>query len=304
MDVVPLKTCSYDCIYCQLGRTTDCTVQRKEWVSVDEVVAQLEGRLSSNPDYITLSGSGEPTLFSRIGDLVERIKSVTDIPLAVLTNGSLLWDETVRREVLAADLVVPSLDASDESSFRAVNRPHSDISFEQMLDGLVEFRREFRGQYWLEVFVLEENTSSDAALARLVECVERIGPDRVQLNTVTRPPAESFAVGLPPARLAELAASFRRPAEVIADFRGVHQRAEFCAGRQEILEMLQRRPCSIDDIAGGLDMHRNMIVKYLGELAAENLVEQKITGDKRSYRAKRPLVERGGDTGAGEPAAG
>ncbi|NQT19895.1 MAG: radical SAM protein, partial [Planctomycetes bacterium] len=137
VDVVPLKTCSYDCIYCQLGNTTCKTVERKEWVPLDDVVLELKDRLSSRPDYITLSGSGEPTLYSRVAELIDRIKVMTDVPVAVLTNGSLLWQEEVRRQLMKADLVIPSLDAGDEVMFRLVNRPHEDVSFERMLAGLV-----------------------------------------------------------------------------------------------------------------------------------------------------------------------
>ncbi|MCK4625431.1 MAG: radical SAM protein, partial [Phycisphaerae bacterium] len=154
VDLVPFKTCSYDCIYCQLGRTTNKTIQRKEWVPLDDVVAELKTNLSSQPDYITLSGSGEPTLYSRTGELIDRIKAVTDVPVAVLTNGSLLWNQEVCAQLMNADLIVPSLDAGDEMMFRAVNRPHEDISFEKMLKGLIEFRREYQGQYWLEVMFL------------------------------------------------------------------------------------------------------------------------------------------------------
>ena len=153
VDLVPFKTCTYDCIYCQLGRTINKTIQRKEWVPIDNVINQLKGKLKSKPDYITLSGSGEPTLFLRLEELIARIKSITDIPVAVLTNGSLLWLPEVRKALKSADMVVPSLDAGSSQIFQYVNRPHSDITFSKMLDGLVKFRDEYNGKYWLEVFV-------------------------------------------------------------------------------------------------------------------------------------------------------
>jgi len=187
VDLVPFKTCTYDCIYCQLGRTTCKTMERKEWVALEDVLETLKKRLSSEPDYITLSGSGEPTLFSRLAELIDRIKAMTRVPVAVLTNGSLLWQEDVRRQLMNADLVIPSLDAGDEVMFRLVNRPHEEISFEQMLNGLVDFRREFRGEYWLEVFVIGAYTAIPVELAKVAKCVDRIGPDRVQLNR--HPPA-------------------------------------------------------------------------------------------------------------------
>lgn len=154
VDLVPFKTCSYDCIYCQLGPTTCKTIERKAWVPLEQVVAELPQRLASKPDYITLSGSGEPTLHAQLDELIARIKTLTDIPVAVLTNGSMLWQKDLRRQLLRADLVVPSLDAGDETMFQLVNRPHSQISLDKMLNGLVAFRQEFPGAYWLEVMVV------------------------------------------------------------------------------------------------------------------------------------------------------
>ena len=285
VDLVPFKTCSYDCIYCQLGRTTNKTIQRKEWVPLDDVVAELKTNLSSQPDYITLSGSGEPTLYSRTGELIDRIKAVTDVPVAVLTNGSLLWNQEVCAQLMNADLIVPSLDAGDEMMFRAVNRPHEDISFEKMLKGLIEFRREYQGQYWLEVMFLAGHNAIHSEAQNLAECVSLIKPDRVQLNTATRPPVEDYAVTVSQQRMSELVAMFDPLAEVIADFRGVHQQREFAAGRKVVLELLRRRPCSMDDIADGLGMHRNEVVKYVEELSAEKVIEHTSTTGRLYYKA-------------------
>lgn len=274
VDLVPFKTCSYDCIYCQLGRTTHKTVDRREWVPLDEVVAELQERLASRPDYVTLSGSGEPTLYARVGDLIDRIRSLTDIPVAVLTNGSLLWQAEVRRQLLDAHLVMPSLDAGDKSMFNAVNQPHTDIAFERMLEGLIAFRDEYRGQYWLEVFLLGGHTAVPADARKIAECVGRIRPDRVQLNTVTRPPAEDYAVAVPLRQLRELAALFGPAAEVIADFKGVHLEGAFVATQQMVLQLLQRRPCSVEDIAQGLAIHPNEAAKHVERLLARGLVER------------------------------
>ncbi|MBN1554087.1 MAG: radical SAM protein [Phycisphaerae bacterium] len=287
VDLVPFKTCSYDCIYCQLGRTTNKTVERREWVPLEDVLAELKTKLASNPDYITLSGSGEPTLYSRLGELIAEIRAMTEIQIAVLTNGSLLWDQDVRRQLLEAHLVVPSLDAGSESTYQAVNRPHESVSFEQMLQGLIDFRKEFTGEYWLEVFFLSGYTAVDSEVQRIVDCVRRIGPDRVQLNTATRPTAEDYAVMVKHDRMVELAGRFDPPAEVIADYRGVHARSEFQAGRENVLEMIRRRPCSLDDIAEGLAMHRNEVIKYVEELDAEGVLDKQYSGGKLFYRGKQ-----------------
>lgn len=290
VDLVPFKTCTYDCIYCQLGRTPCTTVERKEWVPLEAVLESLAGKLTTNPDYITLSGSGEPTLYSRIDELIARIKAMTRVPVAVLTNGALLGDAELRRQLMEADLIVPSLDAGNDAMFQLVNRPHRDISFDRMLQGLIDFRREYRGEYWLEVFVIGGYTAIPDELEKTAECVARIQPDRVQLNTVTRPPAEDYALGVSPGRLAELATLFQPRAEVIADFRGVHRQAEFVAGREDILEMLRRRPCSLEDIADGLEMHRNEVIKYLEEIRAEKLLEESTVAGKMYYNATQGVT--------------
>ena len=143
--MVPFKTCSYDCVYCQLGRTTNRTIERKEYVPLGDVLEELDRRLAEGPapDYVTLSGSGEPTLYSRLGELIAGIKERTDRPVAVLTNGSLLWDADVQEALLEADLVIPSLDAGDDAIFQWVNRPHPAVSFERMVAGLETFCRRF-----------------------------------------------------------------------------------------------------------------------------------------------------------------
>jgi wyosine [tRNA(Phe)-imidazoG37] synthetase (radical SAM superfamily) len=286
VDLVPFKTCSYDCIYCQLGHTTLKTTQRREWVPLDLVLAQVEEKLASEPDYITLSGSGEPTLFSRIGELIGRIKGMTHAPVAVLTNGSLLWREAVRDGLQEADLVIPSLDAGNEEMFRYVNRPAPELSFERMMDGLVTFRQEFAAQYWLEVFVLGGVTDVNAEAEAIAAAVERIAPDRVQLNTVTRPPAEDFAYSVPLAELARLAPRIAPNAEVIADYSGVHDRPDFTARGQDVIELLRRRPCTVEDIASGLGMHRNEVVKYVEQFLAEGRLDSRKRRHRTYYAAR------------------
>ena len=195
IDFVPFKTCSYDCIYCQLGRTTAKTIERKEYAPVDAVLKEVEEKLKtiSPPDYITLSGSGEPTLHSGIADIIFGIKKISSIPVAVLTNGSLLWIGEVRDAVSGADLVIPSLDAGSEEAFLRVNRPHSGIIFKKMVEGICTFREGFRGPVWLEVFITGGITDSDDEITRIKTLADRIGPERIQLNTTVRTPAEAYA---------------------------------------------------------------------------------------------------------------
>jgi len=285
VDLVPFKTCTYDCIYCQLGRTINKTIQRKEWVPIDNVINQLKGKLKSKPDYITLSGSGEPTLFLRLEELIARIKSITDIPVAVLTNGSLLWLPEVRKALKSADMVVPSLDAGSSQIFQYVNRPHSDITFSKMLDGLVKFRDEYNGKYWLEVFLLAGVTTPEIEINRLKTCISSINPDKVQVNTVTRPPAEGFAEPVPQKQLQTITKKLYEKAEVIADYSNVHKQQDFSARYEDVLTLLKRRPCSIEDISAGLGLHRNEVVKYLEELSSEGKIEAKPQNKQLYYKA-------------------
>jgi len=260
-------------------------VERKEWVPIEGVIGELRAKLATRPDYITLSGSGEPTLYSRIAELIDRIHSITDIPVAVLTNGSLLWRKEVRHEIAKADVVIPSLDAGGASMFEAVNRPHKSISFAQMLQGLEAFRQEYAGQYWLEILLLGGYTAIASEVKKMAACAERIAPDRIQLNTVTRPPAEKFAVSVERNRLCEFANFFDPPAEVIADFHSENHSAACQAGGEDIMRMLVRRPCTVTDIAGGLEMHVNEVVKYLEELMILKKIEHCIIQDKTFYRS-------------------
>lgn len=285
IDLVPYKTCTYDCIYCQLGRTTNKTMQRKEWLPFDAILSQLKEKLCLKPDYITLSGSGEPTLFSKCEELIHQIKEITETPVAILTNGSLLWLPEVRKSLSEADLVVPSLDAGSHSLFQYVNRPHPDISFDKMVEGLIRFRDEYKGPYWLEVFLLAGVTTPDVEIEKLSTHIHSIQPDKVQVNTVTRPPAESFAEPVPKELLGNLAAQLFERSEVIADYRGVHDQQEFVSQREDVLTLLRRRPCSIEDIAAGLGLHQNEVVKYIEELLTENKIEAKPQNQKLYYKS-------------------
>lgn len=284
IDLVPFKTCTYDCLYCQLGRTTNRTMERTEWFPLGDILSEVKDRLSSRPDYITLSGSGEPTLYSGLGDLIEGIRAMTDIPVAVLTNGSLLWDNDIRRELAGAHLVVPSLDAGDAAMFRKVNRPHPDISFERMVEGLADFRREYRGTLWLEVFILGGMTSAREEAAKIAALAKKIAPDRVQLNTVTRPPAEDAAVKVPETVLKEVARLFDPAAEIIADFRKESTGGDFTATREAVMDTIRRRPCSVGDIAGGLGIHRHEALKHIEELLARGQIEKTLSGETAYYR--------------------
>ena len=288
IDLVPFKTCSYDCIYCQLGRTTNKTIERKEYVPLQEVLTEIDRKLDigTSPDYITLSGSGEPTLYLKLQQLIAEIKKRTKIPLAVLTNGSLLWDKKIQEALLEADLIVPSLDAGEEQMFRYVNRPHKDIAFKKMVEGLVEFRKIFFNKIWLEIFLLGGVTGMRSEVEKIISHIESIQPDRIQLNTVARPPAEDFAFPVEVEQLHQFALMFGEIAEVVADYDHVHQQEDFAASREDVLNLIRRRPCSLADVAGGLGIHHNEAVKHLDRLIQDNVLKTEVRNNKVYYLAE------------------
>ncbi len=267
VDLIPFKTCTYDCAYCQLGRTTDKTVRRQRWVDPADVVTQVRDRLGSEPDVIALAGSGEPTLYSGLGEVIAGVKDITDVPVAVITNGSLLGRADVRKGLAGADIVLPSLDAPSEDLFRRVNRPHASLHLAGLVDGLVSFRAGYRGEIWLEVMLLAGVTDQVAEVRALAEIAARIAPDRIQLNTAVRPPAESFVAPVDRASLEELAGLFTPCAEVIADLPA--SAGSGIAVAADVLELVSRRPCTVADIASGLGLHHGEALK-----AATALVNQ------------------------------
>ena len=271
VDLVPFKTCTYDCVYCQLGRTTDLTTARREYVPVEEILAQLEEKLRTGPtpDYVSLAGSGEPTLHARIGELIAAIKRLTPVPVAVLTNGSLLGARDIQDALMEADLVLPSLDAGDADLFLLVNRPHGNIEFDDMVEGLVAFRERFAKPVWLEVMLLAGVTGIRSEVEKIAALTRRIRPDRVQLNTVTRPPCEEFACPLQPESMASFARLFGRGTGVVSGRRPRRSPAPTpgVVTDGDILALLTRRPCTARGISEGLGLHIGEVTKRLDTLA-------------------------------------
>lgn len=274
VDLVPFKTCTYDCAYCQLGPTTCLTTERRNHADPDGIIDELEWKLASagTPDTITLAGSGEPTLHSGIGGLIDRIKTVTRIPVTVLTNGSLLWMPEVRDSLMAADRVIPSLDAGSADVFRAVNRPHPGIDFERMVEGLAAFTSAFKGAVWLEVFLLKGVTDAPSETDKIASLVSRLRPSRVQLNTVTRPARDGFAKAVPREALEALAARFDPAAEVIAAYRASGSIEGDTVSEADIRNLLARRPCTLEDIADGLAVREMVLLKQLDEWMRAGIV--------------------------------
>lgn len=288
IDLVPFKTCTYDCIYCQLGRTTDKTTELKTYAPPDAICDELERKLSFGPlpDYISLAGSGEPTLNAGIGELIARIKGMTNIPVAVLTNGSLLWRDEVRTALMAADLVLPSLDAGDEDIFQYVNRPHQDISFERMISGLSDFVRVYPGPVWLEVFLLAGVTAIPSEIEKIDALLSKIRPERVQLNTATRPPVEEFAGAVSEDQMEDLKNLFSGTVEVISRRAPVNS-SDLQTGTStaDIISLLRRRPCTLEGLSAGLAMQPAEALKHLDILCRQGSVTAVHTHDGLFYKA-------------------
>jgi len=291
IDLVPFKTCTYNCVYCQLGRTTNKTTERREYVAVDEILDELKRKLAiaSAPDYITLAGSGEPTLNARIGDLIGKIKSLTHIPVAVLSNGSLLWMHEVREALMEADLVLPSLDAGDERLFRYVNRPHREITFERLVDGLAEFTERFSKSVWLEVFLLARVTGIPTEVEKIAALAKRIQPERIQLNTVSRPPAEEFAIAVSAGQMEQLKEFFPGTVEVIRESARNASPTSFSPETTDadILALLGRRPCTVQGVSAGLGVHTSEVIKRLQVLIQQGAVIPVRKDDVMFYEVAR-----------------
>jgi len=289
LDLIPFKTCCFDCIYCQLGRTTDKTVERRDFVDRDALLQELKEALSSKAriDYITISGSGEPTLNASIGLVIGQIKKITDKPVAVLTNGALLFKEDIRGDLLRADLVIPSLDAGSEEIFQRINRPHNDLQFGKCVEGLIQFRKEFKNEMYLEIMLVEGLNDTPDEIAKMKQIIEKIRPDKVQLNTVVRPPAEPIARPLTPERLGKLASLFGKRSEVIADFDVRKHSLPMAEIEGQIKSMVRRRPVTLDDVCSALGLHRNEVLKYLGTLQRKGALVTSEQAGKRYYLAKK-----------------
>jgi wyosine [tRNA(Phe)-imidazoG37] synthetase (radical SAM superfamily) len=275
IDIIPFKLCTLDCVYCQLGRSTRKTIERSDYVPIEPVLAELTQRLADgvDADFITVGGSGEPTLNSQLGKLVKGIKEITNIPVAILTNGTLLYREDVRADCAKAEVVLPSLDAGDAQTFRKINRPHRDISIEKLVSGLRRFREEFTGQVWLEVFVVEGLNTDIDQITKIRGLIERIRPDKIHLNTAVRPTADAQVSKVRTEKLQVIARHLGTSCEVVADFPVRSQTRHFKSTAEDLLSMLKRRPCSLKDVCAALGIGRNEAIKHISYLQHRGLVD-------------------------------
>ena len=281
-----------NCVYCEVGETTNLTIERKEYVPINDVLNELDHFLNQNPtlDFITFSGAGEPTLNSGIGKVITFLKErYPNFKLALLTNSTLLYNENVRNEINRIDVLLPSLDTVSEDIFKKINRPNSQLDINKIIEGLIKYRKKFKGKIWLEIFIVPEINDTEEELSLLRKTIRKINPEKIQLNTLDRPGTESWVKTATKERL-EYIVNFLKPlpVEIIAKFNSRQQIKSFNKNiENQILETIRRRPCTDKDLTEMLGIHLNELNKYLSELLNKNLIKSEIKERGTFFKMKK-----------------
>ena len=286
VDLCPMKTCSYDCIFCQLGRTTKKTIIREEFFPLEEICDEIAHwvKTDGNAEYITLAGSGEPTLYSRFGELIDFIHSKTDVPVLLLSNGSLFWQPEVREAAAKADVVKLSMSAWNQNLFENINRPDLSITFERMIEGEIAFRNEYKGKLILEVFLLLGINAIHTDVLKIAEFANKISPDTIHLNTVTRPAAEDFAYSVNQEELKEFAGLFIPKAEIPTEISG-NPLLNKDINEDIIIDLIQRRPVTLNQLVDTFGvLHPNEIAKITGKLLRNGKIIMKNENNKNYFK--------------------
>jgi len=279
VDLVPHKVCSMDCLYCEVGPTTEKSLERAEYVPFSGVIGELKEYLSFKPelDYITFSGYGEPTLFSRLGELVDFLKDNYPYRLALLTNASLLYRDDVLKEVERVDVILPSLDAGSEEVFKRLNRPASGLTLSRVVEGIRRAVEELPGEVWVETLFVRGVNDSPEEVERIGELIHSLKPDRWQLNTVARPPAYGVE-GLTYQELESIAERVGYPRTEVVSSGSSKKRFSLGELKGEIYRMVLRRPCPVDEIAEALGADRESVETAVEELIKEGKVKELLFG--------------------------
>lgn len=268
VDLLRYKTCNLDCVYCELGTTACLTSCRDRFVPRDKVIKEIQLRRDEPFDHLTFAGSGEPTLSLDLGEVIIEAKKIVDSPIAVITNSTLLTSPSLRKEVASADVVLPSLDAASQEAFSAINRPAAGLSAKEMIQGLKDFRAEFSGEIWLEVMLVRGINDHEAeSIARAAESTE---PDRIQLNTVVRTPAEPVQA-LSQEEMERMLEIFPG-AELIPDWDWSVPGKD----RKRLMELLSGRECTLEEIGLHLDLTGSDAIKYCKILEKDGLISRKL----------------------------
>jgi wyosine [tRNA(Phe)-imidazoG37] synthetase (radical SAM superfamily) len=276
VDIIPKKMCTLDCVYCEVGVTDKRGLARKEYFPAEEILSEVKEVIKEYPDldHITISGSGEPTLNSRIGDIIRGIKQMTNVPVAVLTNGTLLDDPVVRRDLMDADVVSPSLDAISPGVFEKINRPNPKLRINNIIEGIRKFRQEYRGRIWMEILFVGGINDQDDEVQKMRQIIDEIKPEKVHINTVIRPPAYSNAKPTSEKRLKEIQKILGERSEIIGIFKETHRTQERNTDGQAILGLLKRRAMTLDQMIVSLDMKKEEIVESLDQLLQGKFIKK------------------------------
>lgn len=288
IDVIPHKTCSYNCIYCQLGSEENTITDLTNYYSVDEIIYELKEALLNNKniDYITFTGSGEPTLYKDLKKLIYEIKQITDIPVCIITNGSLLYKQEMRSNLLLADLIIPSLDAGNEETFKLIDNPNKEIDFDKMVEGLIEFKKVFKGEYWLEIFLLKDINDNEDELDDIIKIVKKIKPDRIQLITATRRVANEKAKALSDEELKKIKKYFNSKCDIEIDIPNIsenHKVNTRILTEDDIVNFLIRQPDTAYIIAKSFNENERKVKELLDLLIKKNKVREEIVNGVISY---------------------
>lgn len=288
IDVIPHKTCSYNCIYCQLGSEENTITDLTNYYSVDEIIYELKEALLNNKniDYITFTGSGEPTLYKDLKKLIYEIKQITDIPVCIITNGSLLYKQEMRSNLLLADLIIPSLDAGNEETFKLIDNPNKEIDFDKMVEGLIEFKKVFKGEYWLEIFLLKDINDNEDELDDIIKIVKKIKPDRIQLITATRRVANEKAKALSDEELKKTKKYFNSKCDIKIDIPNIsenHKGNTRILTEEDIVNFLIRQPDTAYIIAKSFNENERKVKELLDLLIKKNKVREEIVNGVVSY---------------------
>ncbi len=288
VDLIPLKTCSFNCVYCQLSSTASCVTERKDYVSPEEVIDEFYKFNSENIqyDWITFSGSGEPTLNASLGYIIQEIKKSASKKICVITNSSLISSGEVRQDLLDADLVMPSLDAVSPEIFQKINRPFKGSDVEKIISGLIEFRKEFMGRIWLEIMFVKGINDNSAEIAKFSEAIKRIKPDKVHLNTVIRPPSEKNILPVDRYTLIKIADQLGDRADVIGNLPEVPQFEKGRLNAENLLGLLESHPATLEEIMNSFGATKFAAAKILEELVKLRKVEEKRFENKVYYVLK------------------
>ncbi|MBU0650842.1 radical SAM protein [bacterium] len=294
VDLVPYKTCSFDCLYCECGGTTDKTIKRKVYINAEKIIKEIDDYLKTNPelDYVTLGGSGEPTLNKDLSKIIDFVKDkYPEYKVAVLTNSSLFGDKDVFDSLLRADLVVPSLDSGRQETFEKINRPCQGIVLEEMINNLIEFSKEYKGKIWLEIFLIPGINDNDQELDCIKNHIEKMRVDRVDLNTLDRPGTDVSVTAMSYENLQKAAEKFKefnvnvlsrdkQKKKIVYDHE--HHEKQYRL-KYAIISAIKRRPCTFDDLSGMFNVDKEVLRDLLSGMVEKGNIKVVAQGGLEFY---------------------